>query len=58
MRWAQEANVLDRFLIARKTAAGVPAFWWTARIQPLLWRYHHLGTLAREARRRVALRRL
>lgn len=58
LRWAQEANVLDRFLIARKTAAGVPAFWWTARIQPLLWRYHHLGTLAREARRRVALRRL
>jgi CelD/BcsL family acetyltransferase involved in cellulose biosynthesis len=56
LQWAREVTVLDRFLVARKTLAGVPAFWWATQIQPFLWRNHHLGTLAREARRRMALR--
>lgn len=57
LRWSTGVRALDRFLVARRTPVGVSAFGWAARVQPLLWRHHRLGTIAREVRRRAALRR-
>lgn len=57
MRWTQQTQALNRFLVARGTLKGTASFMWGAHAKPFLWRHQRLGTALREARRRAALRR-